>query len=146
MLKEGVQMSSRYPLNLPLDLKREAALLAKQQGVSLNQFFQWAIAEKVTALKKGMDDPRFPHITYRRGSSGIVAPVLRGTGIHVETIVVAHHKFGETAQALAADYEVLLEAVLDALAFYEAHRPEIDTLIRIDRELQERHDKAEIAS
>ncbi len=127
-------------------VKNEAALLAKQQGVSLNQFFQWAIAEKVTELKTSLDDPRFPAITYRRSGTGRVAPVLRGTGIHVETIAVAVHTFGETAESLAADYSVPVEAVNEALAFYEAHRTEIDDLISIDRELQARHDQTQAAS
>ncbi len=96
-------------------------------------------------MKASLDDPRFPYITYRRSGSGFVAPVLRGTGIHVETIVVAHHTFGETAEVLAEDYEVPVEVVKDALAFYESHRAEIDNLIRIDRELQEHHDQTQVA-
>ncbi len=57
---------SRYPLNLPTQLKQEAETLAAQQGVSLNQFVLWAVAEKVGALSKKLDDPAFPQITYRR--------------------------------------------------------------------------------
>ena len=139
-------MASRYPLNLPAELKRQAAQLARQQGVSLNQFFQWAIAEKVTALKAGLDDPRFPHVTYRRGSSGIPTPVIRGTGIRVETIVVAHHQLGETIEALAEDYDLSVESVSDALAFYAAHQAELDILIRIEAEIADRHVQAEAAS
>jgi len=41
---------ARYALNLPVALKQEAELVAKQQGVSLNQFIQWAVAEKVGQL------------------------------------------------------------------------------------------------
>ncbi|MCL5123454.1 MAG: hypothetical protein M1511_02935 [Deltaproteobacteria bacterium] len=84
-------MASRYPLNLLIDLKREAELLAKRQGISLNQLILWSIAEKVTALKASQNDPRFPYITYRRGSSGIPTPIIRGTGIRVQTFVVAHY-------------------------------------------------------
>lgn len=32
-------MATRYPLNLPAELKQAAFQLAKQQGISLNQFF-----------------------------------------------------------------------------------------------------------
>jgi uncharacterized protein (DUF433 family) len=39
-------------------------------------------------LHPQLDDPDFPGITYRRGVSGWVTPVLRGTGIRVQTIVV----------------------------------------------------------
>ena len=37
---------ARYPLSLPTQLKQEAETLAAQQGVSLNQFILWAVAEK----------------------------------------------------------------------------------------------------
>lgn len=43
---------ARYPLNLPAALKAEAEHIAKEQGVSLNQFILWALAEKVGALKQ----------------------------------------------------------------------------------------------
>lgn len=39
-----------YPLRLPKYLKAAVARLAKQQGVSLNQFFTLAVAEKVSAI------------------------------------------------------------------------------------------------
>jgi HicB family len=59
---------ARYALNLPTELKREAEELAKNQGVSLNQFILWSVSEKVGALKQALDDPNFPGITYRRGA------------------------------------------------------------------------------
>jgi len=139
-------MASRYPLSLPVELKRDAAKLARQQGVSLNQFFLWSISEKVTALKSSLDDPRFPHITHRRGASGIPTPVLRGTGIRVETVAIAYHKWGEAIEALAENYDQPVEVIQDALAFYEAHREEIDNLIRMEKEIEARHGKTEAAS
>ena len=57
---------ARYPLNLPAKLKQEAEQWAADQGVSLNQFILWSVAEKVGALKQNLDDPAFPRITYRR--------------------------------------------------------------------------------
>ncbi len=47
---------ARYALNLPIALKEEAAALAKWQGVSLNQFILWAVAEKVAFLRRTLDD------------------------------------------------------------------------------------------
>ena len=38
---------ARYSLNLPADLKSEAEKWAAEQGVSLNQFILWAVAERV---------------------------------------------------------------------------------------------------
>jgi hypothetical protein len=34
------------------------------------------------------DDPAFPQVTYRRGASGIVTLVVRGTGIRVQTLIL----------------------------------------------------------
>jgi hypothetical protein len=61
---------ARYPLNLPARLKQDAEKWANDQGVSLNQFILWSVAEKVGALKQNLDDPAFRRVTYRRGASG----------------------------------------------------------------------------
>ena len=79
---------TRYALNLPVSLKHEAEELASRQGISLNQFIMWSVSEKVASLRQTVDDPNFPGITYRRGASGWVTPVIRGTGIRVQTIAV----------------------------------------------------------
>ena len=123
---------ARYPLNLPQQLKQEAEALARQQGVSLNQFILWATAEKVGALSQQLDDPEFPQITYRRGASGAPTPVLRGTGVRVQTIVVAHEQWGMTAAEIAEEYGLTQRQIEEALAFYAAHREEIDA--RLDSE------------
>ena len=123
---------ARYPLNLPQQLKREAEALARNQGVSLNQFILWATAEKVGALSQQLDDPAFPQITYHRGTSGAPTPVLRGTGVRVQTIVVAHEQWGMTAAEIAEEYGLTQRQIEEALAFYAAHREEIDA--RLDSE------------
>jgi uncharacterized protein (DUF433 family) len=125
---------SRYALNLPASLKQEAEQLASTQGVSLNQFILWAVAEKVGALHQRLDDPAFPHISYRRGAAGLPQPVLRGTGIRVQSIVVAHHDWRMSASQIAAEYELDEARVRQALGFYQAHRAEIDC----DLEMEER--------
>lgn len=131
---------ARYPLNLPQQLKQEAEILAQKQGISLNQFILWATAEKVGALNQQLDDPAFPHVTYRRGVAGVPTPVLRSTGIHVRTIVVAHEQWRMSAAEIAAEYGLLPVLVEAALAFYAAHRTEIDLHIeREERLAQESH-------
>jgi hypothetical protein len=40
-----------YPLKLPLSVKTAAARLAKEDGVSLNQWIAAAVAEKVGAVE-----------------------------------------------------------------------------------------------
>ncbi|HET89635.1 MAG TPA: DUF433 domain-containing protein [Chloroflexi bacterium] len=125
---------ARYPLNLPLELKREAEQWATVQGVSLNQFIMWAVAEKVGALRQDLNDPNFPHIVYRRGAAGVPTPEVSGTGIRVQTIVVAAERWGMTPQEIAAEYDLTASQVEEALAFYAAHRAEIDRAIEAEQE------------
>jgi len=113
-------------LNLPFQLKQEAEEWANRQGVSLDQFIVWAVAEKVGGLKQAVDDPRFPLVAYRRGAAGWPEPVLRGTGIRVQTIVVAHQSWRMGPPEIAADYGLTAEQVTEAFAFYDAHRGEIE--------------------
>jgi len=40
-----------YPLKLPVSLKKEAARLAKQDGVSLNQWIATAVAQKIGVVE-----------------------------------------------------------------------------------------------
>jgi HicB family len=42
---------STYPLKLPTSIKKAAAVLAKEDGVSLNQFIAAAVAEKVGTIR-----------------------------------------------------------------------------------------------
>lgn len=126
---------ARYSLNLPVELKNTAEKLAKRQGVSLNQFILWAVSEKVGALNQHLDDPAFPQITYRRGASGIPMPVIRGTGIRVQTIAVANIHWEMDPQAIAEDYDLSIKQVEEALAFFEAHRPEIETHMTYEEHL-----------
>jgi uncharacterized protein (DUF433 family) len=123
-------VTGRYTVDLPLKLKKEAEALAKQQGVSLNQFILWSVAEKLSALKAGLDDPNFPGIAYHRGATGI--PVLRGTGIRVQTIVISNREWNETQAETAAQYDLSESLVKEALMFYQAHQAEVDLLIQSD--------------
>ncbi len=129
-------MTGRYAVNLPLELKKDAEALAKQQGVSLNQFILWSVAEKVSALKAGLDDPNFPGITYRRGASGIPVPVLRGTGIRVQTIVISNREWHEAPAEIATQYGLSEGQIKEALVFSQAHQAEIDLLIQSDAMLE----------
>lgn len=44
-----------YPLKLPVSIKTAAAKLAKEDGVSLNQWIAAAVAEKVGAVETAAD-------------------------------------------------------------------------------------------
>ena len=43
-------MSRTFPLRLPESVRRAAETIAREDGVSLNQFIATAVAEKVSAL------------------------------------------------------------------------------------------------
>ncbi len=128
---------ARYSLNLPHELKQEAEGWAQRQGVSLNQFILWATAEKVGALNQQLDDPSFPLITYRRGASGIPVPVLRGTGVRVQTVALAQELWSMTPPEIAEEYGLNLRQVEEALAFFVAHRAEVDAHIAHEARLAE---------
>jgi uncharacterized protein (DUF433 family) len=130
---------ARYPLNLPAKLKQEAEQWAANQGVSLNQFILWSVAEKVGNLKQSLDDPVFPRVTYRRGAAGQPVPTLRGTGIRIRTIVVAAQRWDLTPDQIAAEYGLTEAQVKEALAFYEAHRAEIDADSAVEQAMEKGH-------
>lgn len=130
----------RYPLNLPAQLKAEAEQWAAAQGVSLNQFIMWAVAEKMGELRQQLDDPAFPQITYRRGASGIPRPVVRGTGIHVQTVVVAARQDKLTPAQIAETYDLTVDQVREAQAFYAAHLAEIDEALVTEAALDAAHE------
>ena len=127
---------ARYPLSLPLRLKEEAEALAARQGVSLNQFILWSVAEKVGSLRQGLDDPAFPQVTYRRGAAGQPMPVLQGTGIRVQTVVVAARQWGMEAGQIAAEFGLAEAQVKEAVAFYAVHQAEIDAALAAEQALE----------
>ncbi len=127
---------TRYALNLPIDLKREAEELASRQGISLNQFIMWSVSDKVATLRESLADLKFPGITYRRGESGWVAPVLQGTGIRVQTIA-ADLQLGLTPEEIAAEYSLALPRIQEAQAFYQVHRVEIDASLKAEKDLED---------
>lgn len=130
---------SRYPLNLPEQLKKEAEHWASKQGVSLNQFIMWSVAEKVGALRQMLDDPDYPQITYRRGAAGYPMPVIRGTGVRVQTLVIANHHWDMSIDQIAEEYDLSKGQVLQALDFYQGHQEEIDLAITAEGELEAQH-------
>lgn len=117
---------ARYSLNLPAQLKQDAEVGATAQGVSLNQFILWAVAEKVGSLQQPLNDPAFPHIRYRRGASGQPTAVIQATGVRVQTLVVAVQTWKMSPSQIAAEYDLSVAQVKEALAFHKAHPEEIE--------------------
>ena len=123
------------PINLPWQLQQEAEQWAANQAIPPEQFILWAVAEKVTALKYQFADPAFAGITYRRGASEQPSPIVRGTGIRVQAIVIAIHHWGMSVEQLAEEYGLSDSQIQEALAFYSAHQSEIDGAIAAEEAL-----------
>lgn len=125
-----------YPVNLPLQLQEEVEKCAMRQGIPLEQFILWAVAEKVAVLQHQFHDPSFPHITYRTGASGHPVAVIRGTRIRVQAIAIATHQWGMSPKQLAEEYGLTETQINDALLFYTAHKTEIDSAIAAEQEIE----------
>lgn len=61
-------------------------------------------------------------------------PCIAGRRIAVEHIVVWHERLGMSADEIAGEYDLELADVYAALAYYFAHRKEIDQSIRKGKE------------
>lgn len=68
-----------------------------------------------------------------RGASGELVPVLRGTRLRVQTVVIAAQKGGFSPNQIAAEYDLSEAQVNDVLAFYAAHSQEIDASIATEQ-------------
>jgi uncharacterized protein (DUF433 family) len=79
-----------------------------------------------------LDDPAFSGIAYRSGASGHPTPVIRGTGIRVQTIVIASQAWTLPVAQIASEWGLSERQVTEALAFYAAHRGEIDADIEAE--------------
>ena len=93
-----------------------------------------------------LDDLAFPGITYRVGASREPTPVIRGTGIRVQTIVIAVQVWGESTAQVAEEYELGERQVTECLAFYAAHRAEVDAAIEAEEALASREGPARASS
>ncbi len=125
-----------YPVNLPLQLQQEALQWATNQGVALDDFILWAVAEKIAELKHQFTDRTFPNVAYRRGASGQRVPVVAGTSIRVQTIAIAAHQWGLSKGQLAEEYDLSKTQIDDALVFYAANQAEMDGAIGLERALE----------
>lgn len=77
-----------------------------------------------------------PAGTYRHGASGRPQPVLSGSGLRVQTVVVASQTWEWSTERIADEHGLSREQVEQVLAFYAAHKQEIDMDIQAESELQ----------
>lgn len=82
---------------------------------------------------KQNDDRTFPEITYVRGASSELVPVLRGTRLRVQTVVIAAQKWGFPPNQIATEYDISEAQVNEVLAFYAVHCQEIDASIAAEQ-------------
>ena len=68
-----------------------------------------------------------------RGASGQLIPILRGTRLRVQTLVIAAQKWGLSPNQIAAEYDISEAQVNEVLAFYAAHSQEIDASIAAEQ-------------
>ena len=86
--------------------------------------------------KKPFADPPFPKVAYREGASRRPTPVVGGTGVRVQALVVAAQTWEMSVREISDEYGLTIDQVEEALAFYEAHRDEIDGSIAAEQELE----------
>lgn len=120
-----------HALNLPDQLQQEVEQLAQSQGISLDQFILWAVSEKVSTLKAS-----FPQIAYRKGVSSQLIPIIKGTGIRVQTIAIAAQNWGMSPNQIAIEYDLNESQVNEALTFYEINKGQIDMAIATEQSLE----------
>lgn len=83
-----------------------------------------------------VDEPTFPQIQYRPGSSGQANASIKGTGIRVQTVVIANTDWHWDVSKIAEEYSLSPVQVSEALQFYEAHKAEIDDAISAEVALE----------
>ncbi|WP_414566961.1 DUF433 domain-containing protein [Nostoc sp. CCY 9925] len=120
-----------YALNLPDQLKHEVEQLAQSQGVTFDQFILWAVTEKVSTLKAS-----FPQIAYRQGTNGQLVPIIKGTGIRIQTVAIASQKWGMSPSQITNEYELTEAQVREALSFYAVNKEQIDAAIASEQSLE----------
>lgn len=125
-----------YSVNLPIQLQQDIEQWAANQGVSLDQFILWAVVEKIASLRHQPNDSNFPLISYRRGSSGQLVPIISGTGIRVQTLAIATHQWGWSTSQIAQEYNLTENQINEALSFYTVHRTEIDGAIATEQAIE----------
>jgi uncharacterized protein (DUF433 family) len=110
--------------------------VAEDGSVPALRFAEVYRLEKVASQRQSLDDPAFPQVTYRRGAAGQPVPVLRGTGIRVQTVVVAAQQWGMEPGQIASEYARPETQVKEAMGFYAAHPAEIDAALAAEQALE----------
>lgn len=79
---------------------------------------------------------KLSHVTYRRGASGQLTPIIEGRGIRIQTIVVAVTTWQMSLTEICEEYDLPLEQVQEALAFFETAPDEIEMAVPVERQIE----------
>jgi len=88
------------------------------------------VAEKLGALRSQVDDPDFPHITYRRGASRRPIPALSGTGIRLAGPLLQPPISGTVRAGNCRPIDLSETQVPRSSSLLHDHRGEIDADIQ----------------
>lgn len=73
-------------------------------------------------------------------------PCIAGTSIEVSVVAIAKIVHGQSAEEIAADYDLSLPQVYAALAYYYEHKDEVDTTILERRKLAQDMKEKQVGS
>lgn len=121
--KSQQPLSTRYPTEMLKRLVRRA----RREGTTRSALIQRYVAE-------GLSMDEHPGIVFRNGPAGRRAGLIAGPDVW--EIVAVHRSFGEVVRT-AEWLDQPAEAIEAALAYYAAHRGEIDEWIRRNEEAAE---------
>jgi len=98
---------------------------------------QYETSNAVSAVDD--EEPTFPCVYYRMGSSGQQSAVVKGTSIRVQTLAIAANQWNWTPTQIAEEYDLSTAQVSEALSFYQVHKAEIDNAISAEVVLEAAH-------
>jgi uncharacterized protein (DUF433 family) len=71
--------------------------------------------------------------------TGQPTPVVRGTSVRVQTLVVESQDWQMSPDQIAEEHDLTLEQVQEALTFYQAYRAEIEASLAVEQQLDSSH-------
>ena len=129
-------VGGRYSVTLQ-ELQEQVLQLPLKDRWQLVQQLLGSIQEETIGVGLPLaDEQAFPQIQYRVSNSGQTSASIKGTGIRVQTIIVANTRWDWDVSKIAEEYDLSTTQVSEALRFYEAYKAEIDTAIAAEVALE----------
>jgi uncharacterized protein (DUF433 family) len=140
-LRSNIKILHCFPLILNDECFGTLSLWV-EDGYNLHPEGYEFIGEVASKIAEAVEDSRSTAlfcIDRRLGASGIFTPVIQGTNIRVQAIVIAHFDWKQSPSEIANEYNLSQPQVNSALAYYETHRIEIDAGIKTEEDLEPAH-------